>query len=108
MVTIVQVICRKGPSLRDAIANDPHLDDYDLIVLRQMQPGRSPGWTKINSTDHSRQGTINLEWSGATNILTCRVVNKGAGKPDLIIGDFVNFLMGRYRKRLKLINVLFG
>jgi hypothetical protein len=36
------------------------------------------------------------------------VVNKGRGKPNLIIGDFVNYLLRRHNRRVKFITVLPG
>src|SRR5205823_13450717 len=39
-------------------------------------------------------------------VLSCRVVNKGSGIPSLIIGDFVDYLLQRHRRRVKLITVL--
>ena len=35
-------------------------------------------------------------------------MNKGSGKPNLIIGDFVNYLLQRQRRRIKLITVFPG
>jgi hypothetical protein len=51
---------------------------------------------------------MNIQWDGATNILTCRVINRGSGRPNLIIGDFVDYLLSRYRRRIKLVTVLPG
>lgn len=56
MQTIVQLICRKGKSLRDTIADDPRLKDYDLTIVREKKPGRYPGWTKVRSTAVSQHG----------------------------------------------------
>jgi hypothetical protein len=48
------------------------------------------------------------QWDAATSILTCRVVNRGAGRPNLIIGYFVDYLLRRQRRRIKLLTVLPG
>ena len=106
MQTLVQVICTPGASVRDAIANDAKLDAHDFEVLFERKAGRSPGWTKLRSRGEGRRGTINIQWNGATKVLSCRVVNKGSGKPNLIIGDFVDYLLQRHRRRIKLITVL--
>lgn len=108
MQTLVQVICTPGPSLRDAIANDPKLDARQFELLLERKAGRSPGWTKLRSRAEGRRGSINIQWSSATKVLSCRVVNKGLGKPNLIIGDFVDYLLQRHRRRIKLITVLPG
>lgn len=50
--------------------------------------------------------SINIQWNGAPKVLSCRVVNKGSGKPNLIIGDFVNYLFQRDRRRIRLVTVL--
>jgi hypothetical protein len=106
MQTVVEVVSSKGASLRDAIASDRRLSKYGFAVLKEKQPGRKPGWTKIRSTDASRRGTINIDWNNSTHTLTCRVVNRGKAKPSLVIGDFVSYLLGRYSSRLKLLMVL--
>src|SRR5262249_38925716 len=38
--------------------------------------------------------------------LLCRVVNKGAARPNLIIGDFIHYLFARYRNKIQAINIL--
>ena len=108
MQTLVQVICTPGSSLRDAIANDRQLESHWFEVLRERKAGRSPGWTKLRSRARGRRGTLNIQWNGATRILSCRVVNRGPGKPNLIIGDFVNYVLRRHRRRVKMLAVLLG
>lgn len=108
MQTVLQVVCTRGRSLRDAIANDPRLAKHDLAIIQEKKAGRSPGWTKVRTTESERGGSLNIQWDGATNILTCRVINRGTGRPNLIIGDFVDYLLSRYRRRIKLVTVLPG
>lgn len=108
MQTLVQVVCTPGLSVRDAIANDRKLDAHDFEIVLERKAGRSPGWTKLRSRAESRRGSINIQWNAATRVLSCRVVNKGHGKPNLIIGDFVNYLMRRHRRRIRVIAVLPG
>jgi hypothetical protein len=107
MQTVIQVVCKKpSNSLRDAIINDKKLGDDEFQVKEAMRPGRSPGWTKITSTATGRQGSINIQWIDSTNMLICRVINKGDGKPNLIVGDFVDYLLRRHGRRLKFIMIL--
>ena len=106
MQILVQVVCTRGPSLRDAIAKDGRLDRHLLRVSEQKRSGRSHGWTKVHSTEPGRRGAINLAWDANTNLLLARVITRGPGKPSLIIGDFVHFLMSRYRKRIQAINII--
>ncbi len=108
MQTLVQVICTSGLSVRDAIANDARLGAHNFEILLERKVGRAPGWTKLRSRAEGRRGSINIQWSSATKVLSCRVVNKGSGKPNLIIGDFVNYLLQRHRRRVQLITVLPG
>jgi hypothetical protein len=56
----------------------------------------------------TRRGSMNIQWDGATAILTCRGINRGSGRPNLIIGDSVEYLLSRYPRRIKLVNVLPG
>ena len=92
--------------MRDAIANDASLGAHNFEILLERKTGRAPGWTKLRSPAEGRRGSINIQWSSATKVLSCRVVNEGSGKPNLIIGDFVNYLLQRYRRRVQLITVL--
>jgi len=108
MQTVVQVVCTRRRSLRDAIANDARLRKHGLEILQEKKPGRSPGWMKVHSTESHRGGSMNLQWDSATSILTCRVINRGSGRPNLIIGDFVDYLLSKYRRRIKLVTVLPG
>ena len=108
MQTLVQVVCTPGLSMRDAIANDTKLDAHNFEILRERKAGRFPGWTKVRSRAEGRRGSINVQWNTATRVLSCRVINKGSGKPNLIIGDFVDYLLQRHRRRIKLITVLPG
>ena len=83
MQTLIHVYCKTGSSLRERIAKDPRLDRHNLYVVKEYQPGRSPGWLKLRSTDAERRGAINLEWD-SEGVLRCRVVNRGGGKPSSI------------------------
>lgn len=106
MQTIVQVVCKKGSkSLRDAIVKDKTLVDYSLKVSEQKRTTRPQGWTKIHSTDRNRHGAINIEWDADMKILLCRVVTKAGGRPNPIIGDFVDYLLGRYTKKIETIHI---
>jgi hypothetical protein len=108
MQTLIHIYCQKGPSLRERIAADPHLERHLLQVVRQQQQGRAPGWMKIRSTDYERPGAINVEWDGSSSVLKCRVVNRGTGKPHLIVGDFLEYVLARHRKRVKTIAIIPG
>jgi hypothetical protein len=106
MQVLVQVVCTKGPSLRHVIVNDRGLEDAELVVSEHKKSGRSHGWAKIHSSSVGRYGALNIAWDAATNVLLCRVVTRGRGKPNLIIGDFVDYLLRRFPKRIQAINIL--
>ena len=106
MQTIIEVVCSPGRSLRDAIADDRRLPRSQFDVLRERKPGRSPGWTKLRSRAEDRRGSLNIQWNSATKILTCRVINKGSGRPNLVVGDFVDYLLRSHRRRVRLITVI--
>ena len=106
MQILIQTICSKGRSLREAIANDARLERHDLQVVHQKRPGRSRGWAKLRSTLPDRHGAINLEWDADTNVLISRVVTKGKGKPNLIVGDYIDYLLARHSRRIQAINVI--
>jgi hypothetical protein len=106
MQTVIQVVCKKGTSVRDAIVNDPHLMRFGLVVERQHQPGRSHGWAKLHSLKPEGRGAINIEWNPRTRMLLCRVVNRGGAKPSPVGGQFINYLLERRRRRIHSIVVL--
>jgi hypothetical protein len=106
MQTLVQVVCTKGRSLRDVIVNDPKLSSFGLETQKKFQPGRSHGWAKIHSTVPQRTGALNIEWHADTNILLCRIVNRRGGKPNRVLGDFVDYLFARCRRRIEAVNII--
>ncbi len=110
MQVLVQVVCTpsKGSrgSLRDAIAKDRQLAKSNLQVSEQKRPGRAHGWAKVHSTLPDRHGAINIEWDADTSVLVCRVVTRGKGQPNLIIGDFVDYLLRRHRRRIQAVNII--
>jgi hypothetical protein len=105
MQTLIDVHCSKGSSLREGIAKDSKLEEYSLFLVKEQKPGRSPGWLKLRSVAQGRSGAINVQWD-SVGVLRCRVVNRGPGRPDQIVGDFVAYLLARHRKRLRAINVM--
>ena len=99
MKTVIQVLCKRGPLLREAISSDSHLEDYFLKLVRGKKQGRSPGWAKV----HSAQGYVgaaNFDWSSTSQTLTCWVVTKKGNKPYNIVGDFIAYLLGQHSKRI--------
>ena len=106
MQILVQVICSRGHSIRDAIAKHPKLEEHNLKVSEQKRTDRARGWTKVHSTEPNRHGAINIEWDADTNILLARVITRGRGRPNLIIGDFVDFLLQRFGTRIQAINII--
>lgn len=106
MQTLVQVVCSKGKSLRDVIVNDGKLEQFGLVTQKKQQPGRRHGWAKIRSSEPDRRGALNIEWDADTSILLCRVVNRGPGRPNRVLGDFVDYLFHRFRRRIEAVNIL--
>lgn len=105
MTTVVHVACRGSTSLRDRIVHDRRLERYGLYVLRTRMPGRNPGWAKLYSSERGVDGAINLAWDAHTRALLARVVTRGRGRPDRIIGALVAYLLGRHRRRIRSITV---
>lgn len=99
MQIVVMALCRKGTSLREAIGSDAKLGEYSLAIGKKKQMGRRPGWLKVHSTDKQR-GAINVEWDSQADVLTARVITRGVQRPSAIVGDFINYLLARHRKRI--------
>jgi hypothetical protein len=106
MQILVQVLCTKGASLREAIANDRRIARYSLTVTSEKQPGRHPGWMKLHSADSAR-GALNVEWDTQSAVLSARVITKGSRKPSPIVGDFVNYLLARHGSRVQSITTAY-
>lgn len=101
MQTLIQVVCSERKSLRDVIAHDEKLCKYNFYADAKQKPGRSPGWAKLHSLNPNVRGAINISWQSRVNILTCRVITKGTGKPATIIGDFIKYLLARFARKIE-------
>ena len=106
MQTLIQVVCSERRSMRDIIAHDERLWKYNFYIEAKQKPGRSPGWAKVHSLNPEVRGVINISWQSRVKILTCRVITKGTGKPAIIIGDFIKYLLGRFSRSIESIIVL--
>ena len=104
MQTVIQVITSGRGSLRERIMSDARLEKFGLIPTEHQRPGRPHGWAKIHS--ENAHGAINLEWHGATGVLTCRVVTKLGNKPNSIIGCFIDYLLARHQARILAIHIM--
>jgi hypothetical protein len=104
MQTVIQVITSGHGSLREKIMVDPKLQQFGLIPIEHMRPGRPHGWSKIHS--ENAHGAINLEWHSRTGVLTCRVVTKFGNKPHSIIGNFIDYLLARHSSRILAIHIM--
>lgn len=105
MQLLIQVVCTRGTSLRESIAKHPKITDHGLVVSQQQRPDRSPGWTKLHSSLPHRDGAINVQWNAHAGLLIARVVTRGKGDPGLIAGDFIGFVLRRFKRRVHSINV---
>jgi|ERR1035437_1761062 hypothetical protein len=108
MQTLIHIYCTKGSSLREGMTNDRRLEGHLLQVVNKQQPGRAPGWMKLRSTEPDRRGAINIEWDSSSAVLKCRIVNRGSGKPHLIVGDFLEYILGCHKKRVRTIAIIPG
>jgi len=100
MQILIQVLCTKGRSIRQAIADDPAIVRYALQVTKEAQPGRAPGWLKLHAIDETR-GALNIEWDAQSSVLSARVVTRGSRRPSPIVGYFVNYLLQRQVGRVQ-------
>jgi hypothetical protein len=100
MQLLVQVVCTPGKSLRESIAKHARISEHGLVVSQQLNPERSNGWMKLHSTRPDRDGAINVQWDSNSSILLARIVTRGKGDSSLIAGDFVAFLLRRFKRRV--------
>jgi hypothetical protein len=104
MQILIHIVSKNSDSLRKKIANDKKLGDFDLQIAKQKQMGRSPGWLTIHST--YAYGAIKVEWIDSSRTLLCRAVTKGNGKSQDIVGDFVRYVLARFRRRVEAMTIV--
>jgi hypothetical protein len=100
MQILVQVLCTKGPSVRQSIADDRRIDRFGLQITKEAQPGRAPGWMKLHATAPTR-GVLNVEWDSQSAVLSARVITRGSRRPSSIVGDFINYMLQRHAPRVQ-------
>jgi hypothetical protein len=99
MQILIQVLCTKGRSIRQAIADDQRIGRFGLQVTKEAQPGRAPGWLKLHAEE--MRGALNVEWDAQSSVLSARVITRGSRKPSPIVGAFVNYLLQRHDGRVQ-------
>ena len=107
MQVVISAICTSGRSLREAIGGaERALEAHNLAVDKRQTPGRQPGWLKLRSAERER-GAINVEWDKEAQILTARVITRGSARPSPIVGDFINYLLARHGRRIRVVTTAF-
>ncbi len=104
MQTLIHVVSNRNDSLRKKIASDPRLSRYKLSVVKQKRIGRSPGWLTLHST--YSYGAIKVEWVDSSRTLLFRIVTRRKGKPHDIVGDFIRYIVARFRRRIETITIV--
>ena len=104
MQDLILVVCTGGPSLRDIIAKDIKIEKFGLKVSEQKRSSRSNGWTKVHSSE-DEYGAINIQWDQLSSVLSCRIVTKRPGKPTVIVGLFITYLLSKHRKQIYAIDI---
>lgn len=99
MQTVIQVLCKGGPSLRKVIESEARLEDYGLRLVQKKRRRRPRGWAKAKSA-YGMLGAINFDWSAASRTLTCRVVTRRRNPAFNIVGDWIAYLLARHSSRI--------
>lgn len=106
MQTLIHVVCTPGVSLRDRMGRDrKRLAAFGLQLSEQKRMSRRHGWSKLHGTKPEHGGAINVHWDRAATALVCRVVTR-TGDPGPITGDFVGYLMTRFRERIQTLTIV--
>jgi hypothetical protein len=113
MVIRFWVVSRTGSSLREALID--YIDKgqskpstgFPIWMGREKKPGRNPGWAKAYRREDNRGGVVNFEWNKRSRLLECQAVSKGkrAGRPYLLLGEFISVLMRLPGRPLKSIHI---
>lgn len=83
--------------------SDPYVPDADdgsvpALYGKWYEAEHIARWLKRHSEKTGRDAN--------TSILLCRVVNRGAGRPNRVSGDFVDYLFQRCRGRIQAVNII--
>ena len=105
MQCVLVIVCTRGESLRDKIATDRRIGNFQLEVTEQKRTRRHMGWSKVHSTQPGVPGAINVQWDAHASLLVCRVITRGAREPHQIIGAFTQYLLATYYGRICAINI---
>lgn len=106
MQTIIYVFAKPAQkSLRERIVKD--LNDYTFDgcwrVLMEHKKGRPKGWAKVNRTDC--YGSLNLEWDADAKTLIGRAVSRRGNHPNVLVGQFVSYLLRWQTSRISSVTV---
>jgi hypothetical protein len=99
-----KVLMKSGGSLRTAIVNDLRKSKRAPLTVEQSKNMNRPkGWAKIASED--LPGVINMEWIPSQKMLMVRAIAEKGNIPHKILGVFVQYVLSRYKKKIKAINI---
>jgi hypothetical protein len=96
---VIHVVCKGSNSLRDAICNDPRLEDSQLHLVCHHKQDRPNGWAKLRSTE-GYAGAVNIVWDGTIRTLTGWIVTRNGNKPSKLAGAFIAYLLKRHGRRI--------
>jgi hypothetical protein len=107
MQIVIQAACSRGRSMRDLIARDPKIEDYQLTLSESKRPTRPRGWAKLHGLSQDLPGAVNVQWDAASNVLLCRVVTR-TRNPGALAGQVLGYLLSHHRRRLQAIHVVYS
>ena len=80
---------------------------FEPVSGRHSQIGEAPGLIQVlQRPARDPFDAAQLRQLAITSILLARVITRGLGRPNLIVGDFVDFLLKRFRSRIQAINII--
>lgn len=95
----LRIITKNTQSLRATINRDERsLARYELVLLQEKSNARDNGWSKLRMAGES--GVINYSWDPASSTLTARCISKKRNNPNLVMAQFIWYLMDRFQKKI--------
>jgi hypothetical protein len=88
-----------GPS-----AHNDESNGYSPTPKRTPHKRDARTWLTLHST--YSHGAIKIEWIDSSRTLLCRAITKRKGQPQDIVGDFVRYVMARFRRRVEAITIV--
>lgn len=96
---------KDGSALFEVITKDSKLGEFEFEVVKRSRT-RGQYKATLASDGEGRHGTVVIEWSASSRIMSFQISTKDGWNPHLITGDVVDYLVARHSNGIDIINVI--